>query len=96
MNLASAPFHWMRESAHWADSATTGSPQAANLFRESQTRAWLPLSREIPEFPAAMQALRTKPRHLVRLIELPRKSSRKSASLHERSHSSRGRKSESS
>src|SRR5882672_11233289 len=44
------------------------------------------------EFPSALQALRTKPRHLVRLMELSLNISRNSASLIPANHSSLGRR----
>src|SRR5882724_12732316 len=44
------------------------------------------------EFPSALQALRTKPRHFVRLMPLSLNISRNSASLIPANHSSLGRK----
>src|SRR5205085_10026802 len=83
------------ESAHWADSATTESPQAASFFRHSQMRVWLAPPAASFEFPAAIQALRTSPRHFVRFSGLPRDSLRKSSSLNDKSDSNRGRNNES-
>src|SRR5215472_8727232 len=85
----------MRESAHWADSATIESLEAASFFRRSQMRSWLGLPWATLEFPAAMQAFRTSPRHFVRFTGLPRNISRKPSSLNDKSDSNRGRKSES-
>jgi hypothetical protein len=71
----------MREIAHWADSATTFSGEEARRCRTALIREWAAVPLAKPEFPKAMQALRTKPRHFVRLTGLPRNSSRKSASV---------------
>jgi len=85
----------MRERAHWADSAMTCSEEDARRDSNSVTRVCGAEPGVTEEFPSAMQALRTRPRHFVRLIELPRKSSRNSASLKLASHSSRGNRSDS-
>src|SRR6476661_7805144 len=82
---------WMRESAHWADSARNGSVEAESFLRSVQIlTCWLE-PRTGAELPRAMQAFRTRPRHFVRLTGLPRKMERNCSSLIAASHSSRGK-----
>ena len=79
--------YWMREIAQRADSAIGASGEAARRWSSALILACVGVSRCTREFPSAMQALRTSPRHFVRLIALPRKAARYSSSLNEASHS---------
>ena len=88
--------YWMRESAQRADSARIRSSEAASRSRRTLMRPSSAVPGRNVEFPSAIQALRIRPRHLVRLTALPRNTSRKSASVSPRSHSSLGRWSDSS
>jgi hypothetical protein len=88
--------YWMRESAHRADSEISGSGDAASSLRRAQMRACCGVPGAGSELPRAMQALRTRPRHFARFMGLPRKVSRNCSSLIAASHSSRGRKRDSS
>lgn len=83
-------YRWMRERAQRADSAIIWSGEDCNRSRSRMDPACAAALARKPELPRAMQALRTSPRHLVRLIGLPRKSPRKSASVKLASHSSLG------
>src|ERR1700758_3480519 len=80
----------MREIAQRADSAINGSGDLDKPRNNSETRRWAALSLRMREFPSATQALRTSPRHFVRLIGLPRNTRRKSSSVKDASHSSVG------
>ena len=88
MGLAS--FAWMREIAHWADSATTGSGEAASLFNTVDILRKAAKAGGNFAFPSAMQTLRMSPCHFVLLIGLPRNISVKSLGLSDASHSRRG------
>src|ERR1700675_22349 len=83
----------MREMAHWADSAITGSVDAANGVNVLEILSKAAESRGNFEFPRAMQTFRMSPCHLVLLMGLPRNTSLKSLWLSEASHSSRGKNS---
>src|SRR5438067_13033405 len=84
----------MRESAQRADSEVTESEDSHNFSSDLNASGYAEFSGLSPEFPSAMQALRTKPRHLALFMGLPRKSSRNSASLRFASLSRSGRKNE--
>src|SRR6266403_864555 len=71
-----ASFAWMREMAHWADSATTGSGEAARRVKTFSEAAKSDDGN--CEFPSAMHTLRISPCHFVLLMGLPRNISLKS------------------
>src|SRR3979411_3305654 len=73
-----ASFAWMREMAHWADSETTGSADAASRVNTLDTLSNAAKSPCNFEFPSATHTLRIKPCHFVLLIGLPRNISVKS------------------
>lgn len=81
---------WMRERAHWADSAMRLSSLLASLWRSATTRFARAESGWSRVLPRAMQALRTKPRHFVRLTGLPRNAVRNSSMVRPAIHSSSG------
>src|SRR5258708_7190921 len=82
--------YWMRERAHWADSAMLISWNSESLCSSSEMRACWAVPGRALLFPSAMHAFLTNPRHFVRFIALPRNFSRNSSSLIAASHSKRG------
>src|SRR6267143_4979748 len=88
--------YWMRERAQRADSAITESGEEASFSSKAVIRVRVVVPRGGLELPNALQALRIRPRHLVRLIGLSRKALRNSVSPILASDSSRGRKRDSS
>src|ERR1700730_5681988 len=91
-----SPALWMRESAQRADSAMTASFEAHRRPSDAKILSYPGVLTDRLEFPKAMHALRTRPRRLARLMALCRNTVRNLASSMDRSHSSLGKKRDSS
>src|ERR1700675_4970412 len=78
VTIGLASVAWMREMAHWADSAITGSADVASRVNTLDSLLKTDKSLVNFEFPSAMHTLRISPCHFVLLIGLPRNISLKS------------------
>jgi hypothetical protein len=81
---------WMRERAHWADSAITRLAERPSSASTFEILRWRSLPGRTWALPNAVQALRTRPHHFALFMALPRKVFRNSCSSRLTSHSRLG------